>query len=392
MTQMTAITADEIRMKLNHLGGILRERNYDAILFRHEGAMRWLTGIKHQVGDIAPSAVSPVNALVRFNTHGGFAITLISSRFERPRLLDQVPAVFASVPKVKIDFLDTVPRLSGTVLVPEDKDYQEVIDRIVRPVLGGPEGHPYQKLTWQIQVTMGVLAETAHHLKPGENGLEVRTRLLHNLAKYGIDAGLVLIGLAGQEKHLHPVASADYRVEPGHWLKLVVGSRFAEHIVSQSLMVKLGGKVTEREQLIYHALQDATLEYVDCYRTGVVEHEIYAEMVSRFQKIEAKYRLKGFAASATLHHPGGGTSPLGNRDWILDAAGTRTLAPWTLFAVNPVDVLAGFKTELQGIVQPDERPPLVPQMSGCASGLTFRRVAAEGGTTAELPELLIVSR
>ena len=133
MTQMTAITADEIRMKLNHLGGILRERNYDAILFRHEGAMRWLTGIKHQVGDIAPSAVSPVNALVRFNTHGGFAITLISSRFERPRLLDQVPAVFASVPKVKIDFLDTVPRLSGTVLVPEDKDYQEVIDRIVRP-------------------------------------------------------------------------------------------------------------------------------------------------------------------------------------------------------------------------------------------------------------------
>jgi len=390
MTHMTATTAEEIGMKLNHLGDILRERNYDAVLFRCEGAMRWLTGIKHQVGDIAPSAASPVNALVRIDAHGGFVLSLISSRFERPRLIDQVPAVFAAVPEVKIDFLDAAPQLPETALVPEGKEYQEIIDLIVRPVLGGLAGHSYRKLAWLTQATMGVLAETAHQLRPGENGLEVRTRLLHNLSRYGIDANLVLIGLAGQEQHLHPIASADYRVEPDRWLKLVVGSRFAEHIVSQSLMVKLGGRVTEQEQAIYHALQDATVEYADCYRTGAAERDIFAEMTSRFQKIGNQYHLKGFAASAMLHHPGGGTSPLGSRDRMLDPVGARTLAPWTQFAINPVDVLAGFKTELQGIVQPDGRPPLVPQMSGCASGLTFRKVAAEGGTTAELPELLIV--
>ena len=55
MIHMTALTAEEIGMKLGHLGHILRKRNCDAILFRCEGAMRWLTGIKHQVGDIAPS-------------------------------------------------------------------------------------------------------------------------------------------------------------------------------------------------------------------------------------------------------------------------------------------------------------------------------------------------
>ena len=390
MIHMTALTAEEIGMKLGHLGHILRERNCDAILFRCEGAMRWLTGIKHQVGDIAPSAVSPVNALVRIDERGGFILSLISSRFERPRLIDQVPAIFAAAPEVKIDFLDAAPQLPETTLVPEGKEYQEVIDLIVRPVLGGLEGHSYRKLAWLTQTTMGVLAETAHQLRPGENGLEVRTRLLHNLARYGIDASLVLIGLAGQERHLHPVATADCRVEPDHWLKLVVGSRFAEHIVSQSLMVKLGGRVTKREQDIYHALQDATVEYADCYRAGAMERDIFTGMTSRWQQIADKYRLTGFAASALLHHPGGGTSPLGSRDRMLDPAGIRTFAPWTQFAINPVDALAAFKVELQGIVLPDGRPPLVPKMSGCASGLAFRQVVAEGGTTAQLPELLTV--
>jgi len=390
MTRMTAITADEIRLKLNHLGNILKQRNYNAILFNQEGAMRWLTGIKHQVGDIAPSAVSPVNALVRLAPRGSFSISLISSRFEMPRVMDQIPAVFAPIPEIKYDFLNAAPPLTETTLAPGAKDYQEVVDLMVRPILGGLDGHPYKKLAWLTATTMGVLAATAHQLRPGEDGLEVRTQLLHNLSRHGIDANLVLIGLAGQEQHLHPVASADYRVEPDRWLKLVVGSRLAEHIVSQSLMVKLGGRVTEQEQVIYHALQDATVEYADCYRTGMMERDIYAEMLSRFQKIEDKYRLKGFAASATLHHPGGGTSPLGGRDRMLAPTGGRTLVPWTQFAINPVDVLAAFKVELQGIVQPESRPPLIPKMSGCAEGLTFRKVVADGGTMAELPELLIV--
>jgi len=387
---MAALTRDEIRAKLKHIVAVLKKRKYNAVLFSSEGAMRWLTGIKHQVGDTAPSAISPANALFHFNACGNFDISLISSRFETPRLADQIPAVFASVPEVKYDFLNALPQLTETTLVPGAKDYQEILDLIVRPLLGRLEGHPYKKLSWLSKITMGVLAETAQQLRLGENGLEVRTRLLHNLSRYGIDANLVLIGLAGQERHLHPVASANYRVEADRWLKLVVGSRFSEHIVSQSLMVKLGGHVTEQEHVIYHALQDATVEYADCYRASAVERDIYAEMIARFKKIENKYRLKGFAASATLHHPGGGTSPLGSRDRMLDPTGSRTLAPWTQFAINPVDALAGFKVELQGIVLPDGQPPHILEMSGCADGLTFRKGVADGGTTADLPELLIV--
>lgn len=153
----------------------------------------------------------------------------------------------------------------------------------------------------------------------------------------------------------------------------------------------IGGGTAGAVAAIQSAWLGATVEYADCYRAGAAERDIFAEMISRFRKIGDRYHLKGFAESAMLHHPGGGTSPLGSRDRMLDPVGVRTLAPWTQFAINPVNALAGFKTELQGIVQPDGRPPLVPQMSGCAVGLTFRKVA-DGASPERMKENELVRR
>jgi hypothetical protein len=221
------------------------------------------------------------------------------------------------------------------------------------------------------------------------DGAEVRALMLSRLVAYGIDANVALTSLAGQQRHLHPIAAADYRVERGQWLKLVVGSRYAEHIVSQTLMVRLGGQADERERRIYEALQDATVAYADLYRDGAREREIHEDMLLCFAEIEKRYGLPGFAASATLHHPGGGTSPLGNRDRMLDPAGVRACEAWTQFALNPVDSLAGFKVEVQGVTRPGGASPVLLDTAEFASDiLPFRQVRSPAGLTARLPELL----
>lgn len=384
------LTVDELRKKLRHLASILAESRYDGIVFENEGTMRWLTGIKHQLGDIAPSAISPVNALVKVIGRNRFRISIVSKPFEMPRLKDEIPGILKLIPEFEYEFLTSMPELPSTILVPGKDDYQSELGRIIRPLLDGFADNQFTKLDWLSKMTMKVLVETAYQLKLGMDGLEVRGLLLHNLARFGIDANLALISLSGQERHLHPIASVNYIVEEGKWLKLVVGTRYAEQIVSQSLMVKLGGELAEHEQIVYHALQDAALEYADCYRVEVAEGDIHSEMCQRFQKIENRYGLNGFAASAVLHHPGGGTSPLGNRDRMLGSVGTRTLSPWTQFAINPVDTLLGFKVELQGIVMPEGKPPFILDMGEFAEDLGFREITTDNGTRAKVPELLII--
>lgn len=381
------ITPEELRLKLNHLNSVLSASGYDSILLQSEGAMRWLTGMKHQLGDIAPLAVSPVNALVKAND-GKYSITIISKPFEMPRLKVEIPLLLDLIPEVEYDFAESIPACGNRTLSVESEDYQALLERVIRTVIGGMTGNVFAKLDWLSNMTMKVLADTARQLNVGMNGMEVQGLMAYNLGKCGIDSNLRLVALPGQNDFLHPVASVKYQVEADKWLKLVVGSRYAELIVSQTLMVKLGGEVTEREQLIYHALQDAAVEYAGCYRAEAVEKKIYGKMIERFKAVEEKHRLKGFAGSATLHHPGGGTSPLGNRDWMLNPEGNRKYQPWTQFAINPVDALAGFKVELQGIVQ-DSGSPFILNMSKYTD-IEFRKIESAEGTSAELPELFIV--
>ncbi len=385
------ITLEEIKLKLSHLGGILDRYGYNAIVLNTEGAMRWLTGIKHQLGDIAPFSISPVNALVRFNADNSVKISFAAKSFELPRLQAEISMIFSNLASLEYELCLSLPDFNENTLLPDNQDYKDICDQIIRPLLSGFSGPQYAKLKWLSNMTMKVLVDTAKQLKPDMNGLQVRALLLKNLAEENIDANLVLICLDGQQSHLHPIASANYFVKKDKWLKLVVGSRFSEHIVSQSLMVKLGGKVTEYEQRVYNALQDSAVEYADCYREGKQESEIYKEMIDRFAWVAGQYDLKEFSKSAKLHHPGGGTSPLGNRDRMLDPKSCRKLDQWTQFAINPVDILQGFKVELQGIILPGDKPPFILDMSEyCKDTINFREVVSQGGTVAKLPELLIV--
>ncbi|MFW5997001.1 MAG: ribose 5-phosphate isomerase B, partial [Lentisphaeria bacterium] len=365
------ITTDELRLKLQHLREILSANNRDAILITGEGAMRWLTGLKHQLAEIAPAADSPVNALVQLNDEGNYRITIAAKQYEMPRLKDQIPQLLEALPEVEYQFAETIPPATqaATTLLPAHDNYQEVIAQLIRPLLGGLEGNQYRKLQWLAETTMLKLVETGRELRPGMTGMAIRGNLLATLASTGIDANLVLIGTAGQEKHLHPIASAGYRLEKGQWTKLVVGARYAEQIVSQTLMVKTGAGISEREKDIYHTLCQAAVDYADLFRTGKNEKEIYAQMKERFKRLEKQSGWKGFAEAAELHHPGGSTSPLGNRDHILNPQGDFTFAPWTQFAINPVEPLTDSKVELQGVVMPDGKPPLMLDMAGEAEKL-----------------------
>jgi hypothetical protein len=386
------MTNDEFYEKLQYARSILQEHDYTSVFINSEGGMRWLTGLRHQVADISPKADSPVRALVRIGNEDKIKISIISSPYEMPRLKEQIPAIFEILNNIEYEFLTNDPIIDAKTLNPIKNNYNQIIDRIIRPLIGGFTGNQYKKLDWLSNMTMKALTETANELRIGMDGQTVRGLLIYNLASYGIETNVVLIALKGQEKHLHPLPCPLYKTENDSWNKLVVGSRFAEHIVSQSIMVKLGGGITEQEKLIYMALQDATVEYADCYRENSEEKNIFKEMSARFSKVGKKYGLKKFENSAFLHHPGGGTSPLGNRDWMLNPKGEKNFEAWTQFAINPVDYLAGFKVEVQGIVQPGGKPPFMLDMFKYIPDgrLNYRAVKSEFGTQSSVPELLIL--
>ena len=60
---------EELTGKMDHMRGVLERGGWDAILLNSEGAVRWLTGIRHQVIDIAADAESPVQVLFRLQGH-----------------------------------------------------------------------------------------------------------------------------------------------------------------------------------------------------------------------------------------------------------------------------------------------------------------------------------
>jgi hypothetical protein len=352
------ITKEELHQKLGHLRSVLQRANRSAILLSREGAMRWLTGTRHQITDIAPDANSPVSALVHLDP-GAAEITFITTRIEMPRVRDQLPEVFRNVPDVTIDFRESLPPLPDEALIPGHPGYEEVHSEIVSPLVGGFEGHQLRKLEWLYAMTQAVLTETALDLVPGMNGAEVRGELFRNLAEQDIECNLILVALAGQERHFHPLYNSRYHTERGCWVKLVAGTRFAELIASTTAMVKIASSPTKEEARVYAALQRGAVEYADLYRSGSKESEIYAEVGKRFAMIESETGLKGFQPSAYFHHMGGPTSPMGNRDYLLEAGGGHTLHPWIQFAINPCDVLQYTKVELQGIIMPEGPPRML---------------------------------
>jgi Xaa-Pro aminopeptidase len=384
------LTKEELEGKLGHLRGVLDRRGLSAILLSQEGAVRWLTGTRHQIIDIAPDAESPVHALVHVRPEA-VDVALLTTRIEMPRVHDQLTEVFRGMEGVRVEFRES-PGPPSESLLPGATGYEEAVGEIVRPLLGGPNGNQVRKVAWLHSMTVAVLAQTALRLEVGMNGAEVRGRVFSGLASRDVECNLILVALAGQEKHFHPLYDARYRVERGGWVKLVTGTRYAEAIVSATVMVKVGCPPSKEESRVYAALQRGVVEYADLYRNGMSESQIHKEVGERFARIERETGLGGFQASAYFHHLGGPTSPLGNRDYILEAGGTRSMFPWMQFAINPCDVLQHTKAELQGIVMPDGAPLMLDGSRFVPKDLgMFSEVRAQGGTVAMVPNVIVAA-
>ena len=381
------ITKEELEGKLGHLRAVLDRRGSTMIVLSREGAIRWLTGTRHQIIDIAPDAESPVRALVRLRP-GAVDVTFLTTRIEMPRIQDQLPEVFRGVPGVSVDFRESLLPPSEALL-PGGAGYEEALAEIVRPLLGGREGNQLRKLEWLHAMTAAVLTQTALRLKVGMNGAKVRGMVFSGLASRDVECNLILVALAGQEKHFHPLYDSRYRAERGGWVKLVTGTRYAELIVSATVMAKIASSPSKEEELVYAALQRGVVEYADLYRNGMSESDIHKEVGERFLKIEREAGLRGFQPSAYFHHLGGPTSPLGNRDYILEAGGARGMFPWMQFAINPCDVLQHTKAELQGIVMPEGAPLMLDGSRFVPKDLgLFSEIRARGGTVAMVANVI----
>jgi hypothetical protein len=154
-------------------------------------------------------------------------------------------------------------------------------------------------------------------------------------------------------------------------------------------MVKFGSKVSADTLASYHALQEGAVEYADCYRSGAVEGTIYTELGRRFEALEKKHGIAGFAASAYAHHLGGPTSPIGNRDYLIEKGGTRRMFPWMQFAINPLETRFLTKVEVQGIVQPEGPPHMLDISRFTPAGMVeFRTVSSSQGTKAIVAEIV----
>ncbi|HDP81479.1 MAG TPA: M24 family metallopeptidase [Spirochaetes bacterium] len=381
------LTAGELKQKLALCRAALSSHNKKGILLVQEGALRWLTGCRNQIADIRPGDVGPVQALV-VPRESGWDITFITTPYEMPRVKDQFPEVYDGIEGIGISFSVDTPRLEDGIARPDETGYPDIAGGIVRPLAGGLEGNQYARLQWLAAAATALLAKTAHELEPGMNGSRVKGLLYKNFYDAGVESNLFLVALPGQERHPHPLYHERYRVEKKGWMKLVAGARYADMIYSASVMIKMGDP-TEDELRWHRALQDAVVEYADCYRNGAVEGKIFEMIGGRFERIGKACGLEGFAESAYLHHPGGPTSPLGNRDYLIQPGGTRTMFPWMQFAINPVESRYGTKVEIQGIVTPDG-PPRFPDVFAFVPEklLTHRLCRADGGTECAVADII----
>ena len=234
-----ALGPEELRLKLAHLRRVLEQAAKPGIFLVQEGALRWLTGMRHQVIEVAPDAPSPVCALIM--TRGSaLELTFVGSFTELPRLRARLSEALADGPDLRLEVRERLPTLPEGCLAPGQADYAQVVGEVVRPLLGGLEGGQFRKLEWLHAHTHAALAGTAQAIEPGLDGEEVQALLRRELARRRIECNLVLVAVKGQEGHLHPLYDRGFRIERGCEVKLVTGTRFAELIVSASVMVRFG--------------------------------------------------------------------------------------------------------------------------------------------------------
>lgn len=379
MERPDPITKVEFCAKLNHLENVLESNGYSSAYLRSEGAMRWLTGIRHQVVDISPDAPTTVQALVRI--HPKTSIVFFSEPWELARVYDIMSGGIWHGCGVEVMYGGSTPDFSRPESIsPALAEYAELERAIISPLAEGLEGNQWDKLIWLIGESRKALIEVAGILEPGMTGWEVRTALYQSFHSRHVELNLVMVALSGMQKHAHPVINDDSVVKEGAVVKLVTGARYYDMFHSASQLVKIGGLPTERELHVHQALQEAAVAYADHFRNGAVESDLYASLDPIYHDIEKKYSLIGFDKSSHLHHSGGPLSPLGSRDFVISKQGTRKILPYAQFAVNPVDALEYLKFELQGVTLPEGAPMILDEFTWCRDERLYGTVPWQSGT------------
>ncbi len=354
-----SIDESELKSKLNHIRDILAAHRYQGILLECEGAMRWLTGVRHQVLDIHPSDPTTVSALVRLEGDS-YSVSLIGEPWESPRIAALIEEHLPSLPSVRYELRTSLPgqHSARPDLLPSDSVYQEILREIISVLPEHLEGNQMRKLSFLTSRSRSSLIHAARLIEPGMNGWDIRSLLYETFHRNHLELNQVLLGLTRMEVFNHPMVDDKSTVQRGSIIKLVVGARYFDMIHSATQLVKIGDPVEEREMEVYRALVDFSLQYADEFRSNAREAEIYDSLDRIALSVEKSHGIPRFGRSAHIHHAGGPLSPLGNRDFIITGQGKRRLLPYSQFAINPVDSILHCKMELQGIVLPDS-PPLI---------------------------------
>ncbi|PKL27934.1 MAG: hypothetical protein CVV46_09010 [Spirochaetae bacterium HGW-Spirochaetae-2] len=373
MRRPMPITKVEFCAKVKQLEDILESHGYTGAYLCSEGAMRWFTGMRHQVVDISPNAPTTVQAIV--TVHPQRSISFFSEPWEAARVGDIMAKGIWNDCGIAVSYGGSSPDFSRPgLLSPTLAGYAELERTIVSPLSEGTAGNQWDKLMWLIGESRQALVEVARLLRPGMTGWDVRSAIYEAYHRRHIELNLVMLGLSGMQKHAHPVIDDDSVVEDGSMVKLVVGARYFDMIHSASQLVAIGRKPSERELHVHRALQEATLAYADQYRSDAVESDLYHCLGPIFLSVAKKQALAGFEKSAYLHHGGGPLSPLGSRDFVVTERGTRSIFPYAQFALNPVDALHYLKFELQGVTLPSGPPLILDEFTWCDDARLYQTV------------------
>jgi len=366
MERPKSITNEEFCAKIELLKAVVEKFDGAAMYLCSEGGMRWLTGKRHQVVDIKPDTSTTIQAVVHTRTSTQPNIVFYSEPWESARVYDIIKSgpwnscgIEASYGGTLCDFFE--PGL----ICPAWENYREIERAIVSPLAQGVNGNQMDKLQWLASESRQALISIAKAVHVGMTGWEMRTLVYQTYHERHIELNLVMLGLSGMKRHLHPVIEDDSVVKDGTVIKIAVGARYFDMFHSATQLVKIGTNPTDREQEIHRALQEATLVYTDQFQHGAVEKNIYSSLGTIFADTARKHNLPGFEQSAYLHHAGGPLSPLGNRDFVISPDGLRPIIALAQFSVNPVDAIEYLKFELQGIVQPEGAPLILNEFAWC---------------------------
>lgn len=196
----------------------------------------------------------------------------------------------------------------------------------------------FRKLGKDAGIALGNALKT---INPGESEIEIARKTRSELAKFGINAVVTLVGADERiEKYRHPVPTENI------WKKvllIVVCAKREGLIASLSRIVCIGEipgelqRKTEAAAYVFAKLLSAT-------KQGKTGAQLYETAVRA-------YAEKGFPDEINLHHQGGAAG-YKTRDWVIHPKSVEMVFPNQAFAWNPS--ITGTKAEETALVSNGE--------------------------------------